>query len=488
MTYKFKINNDYLSENGHFDGVTGNKNVYLCDFEIVCDEEGAIWFAVFKKDEDIYILPIVGGRCSFPYELLENAGTVYLGCYAECNGEKRISTNWIPLKIDKGAYSEGTAPQPPREDLWETLLGNSVPIIGENGNWFTYDMAEETYVDTGLTSRGERGLKGDKGDKGDTGEQGIQGIQGLKGDKGDKGDTGEAGYAPQKGIDYFTAADIAEIAQNFEPTATKQDILESGENIKTINGESILGSGNLETAENLELIERIVVGYAVTQSKPTDGSWFTENDTYISQDLNDSNFTPISNTFYYHTGTTNYQYPGQGIYYYNGTDFLAYFTNTGTAREPVYEILTQAKGWAEGMYYSYMPVTTTTGASGNIGRREEPDGTPYSFKELVFDIQSGNSGQTGGICTYLSGFPFDKMIANYYSIKPNEIYRVSHNGKIWRVDFSQTNVNIYDTSQNPRGKLLGMGCYNGTPFTQFSFYWNISCRGGVIIDVYGIRE
>lgn len=57
-------------------------------------------------------------------------------------------------------------------------------------------------------AQGPQGLKGDKGEKGDTGEQGIQGIQGIQGEKGDKGDDG---YTPQKGVDYFTPEDIAEL-------------------------------------------------------------------------------------------------------------------------------------------------------------------------------------------------------------------------------------------------------------------------------------
>lgn len=224
MTYKFKIDNDYLAEEEYFDGVSGNKNIYLCEFDITCDESSAVWFAVFKKDEEIYIVPVNEGKCNIPYEVLENSGTVYLGCYAECAEESRISTNWIPLAVEEGAYSEGTAPQPPGEELWETLLKNSVPVIGENGNWFTYDMAEEGYVDTGFCARGEKGQKGDRG---------------------------AAGYTPQKGVDYFTQADIAEIAQNFEPTATKQDTLVSGTNIKTVNGASILGSGNLNVLDGV---------------------------------------------------------------------------------------------------------------------------------------------------------------------------------------------------------------------------------------------
>ena len=138
--------------------------------------------------------------------------------------------------------------------------------------------------------QGIPGEKGDKGDRGEQGEQGIQGIQGVqgipgeKGDKGDKGDQGERGLQGEKGEkgdkgDPFTYADftpeqIAELqkpatdaaetantaAQDAntaaeaaneavqgidEKIATKQDTLVSGENIKTINGMTVLGAGNI---------------------------------------------------------------------------------------------------------------------------------------------------------------------------------------------------------------------------------------------------
>lgn len=61
------------------------------------------------------------------------------------------------------------------------------PTIGDNGNWYLGN------TDTGKPSRGE---KGDKGDKGETGA------------KGEKGDT------PQKGTDYWTAADQQSIVDD----------------------------------------------------------------------------------------------------------------------------------------------------------------------------------------------------------------------------------------------------------------------------------
>lgn len=64
---------------------------------------------------------------------------------------------------------------------------------------------------------GAQGQQGEKGDKGDRGETGAQGEKGEKGDKGDTGEQGPQGAAgadgktPEKGTDYFTPADKAEL-------------------------------------------------------------------------------------------------------------------------------------------------------------------------------------------------------------------------------------------------------------------------------------
>ena len=61
---------------------------------------------------------------------------------------------------------------------------------------------------------GEQGPKGDKGDPGATGPQGPQGETGPAGATGATGATGPAGadgHTPVKGVDYWTAADKAEL-------------------------------------------------------------------------------------------------------------------------------------------------------------------------------------------------------------------------------------------------------------------------------------
>lgn len=145
-----------------------------------------------------------------------------------------------------------------------------------------------------------------KGDKGDTGEQGIQGEQGDKGDKGDKGEQGDEGFSPtavvSKSGDITTISitdkngtttaqvnDGTSFSGDYDdltnkptiPTAStatplmdgtasygsgtsyarsnhrhpkdtsKQDKLVNGTNIKTVNGNSLLGSGDITISGGL---------------------------------------------------------------------------------------------------------------------------------------------------------------------------------------------------------------------------------------------
>lgn len=110
-----------------------------------------------------------------------------------------------------------------------------------------------------------KGDKGDKGEKGEKGEQGPKGVDGtvsfdeltdeqrasLKGEKGDKGETGPVG--PKGGVNFYAELPDKPYINGVEVYGSKglwqfgiQHELKSGENIKTINGNSILGEGNIE--------------------------------------------------------------------------------------------------------------------------------------------------------------------------------------------------------------------------------------------------
>lgn len=60
---------------------------------------------------------------------------------------------------------------------------------------------------------GEKGEKGDPGEKGEKGDPGEKGETGARGAQGEKGEKGDPGVTPVKGKDYFTAAEVEEIAK-----------------------------------------------------------------------------------------------------------------------------------------------------------------------------------------------------------------------------------------------------------------------------------
>ena len=73
------------------------------------------------------------------------------------------------------------------------------------------ESAYEIAVRNGFKGTETEWLESLKGEKGDTGDQGLQGEPGKEGQPGKDGAPGADGYTPQKGVDYWTPADIAEI-------------------------------------------------------------------------------------------------------------------------------------------------------------------------------------------------------------------------------------------------------------------------------------
>lgn len=144
-----------------------------------------------------------------------------------------VTSVWVnngPLQGAKGEKGDkgdtgAVGPQGPQGETGpKGADGNNgtngiTPTIGANGNWYLGS------TDTTKPSRGAKGDKGDPGDKGETGDTGPQGPQGEKGDTGSTGPQGPkgaqgpqgapgptgpqgpAGHTPEKGTDYWTAAD-----------------------------------------------------------------------------------------------------------------------------------------------------------------------------------------------------------------------------------------------------------------------------------------
>lgn len=99
--------------------------------------------------------------------------------------------------------------------------------------------------------RGEKGEKGDRGEKGSKGDRGEQGFQGEKGEKGDRGEQGIQGERGERGLK-------GEKGEKGDPGERGADAVLP--NFKTINGQSLIGEGDISpvTEEVKEEIRRAV--------------------------------------------------------------------------------------------------------------------------------------------------------------------------------------------------------------------------------------
>ena len=88
-------------------------------------------------------------------------------------------------------------------------------------------MIKQVNVKGSKGDKGSPGIQGEKGEQGERGPQGEQGIQGIQGVKGDKGNDGVVQDVLVNGISTLNGTN-------------------SNINIKTINGQDITGTGNIE--------------------------------------------------------------------------------------------------------------------------------------------------------------------------------------------------------------------------------------------------
>ena len=173
-----------------------------------------------------------------------------------------------------------------------------------------------------ITSVGPQGPKGDKGDtgpqgpKGDKGDTGPQGPQGPKGDTGATGATGPQGPAGTTDYnDLENKPDLSVYATKTE-LDSKQDELESGINIKTINNESILGSGNIDIQGGGGSVEPIIVNYNEHISADTLAKILEQKTNVMLYDANTNSYYQLLRL----TQRSNYIKLEFGVFYRNPLD------------------------------------------------------------------------------------------------------------------------------------------------------------------------
>lgn len=217
---KFNIQNQTITRVDNFSVVGDSKNYLTASFSF-SDEWTGIITAVFDHGGHAYCVMLgEDNTCTVPWEVIKPP---YFTVSVFCGD--LITANVVSVAVEKSGYKEGKTPTPPTPDVYAQIL-NSVkaPYIGENGNWFVWDAESKAFVDTGVRAIGSEGPQGEKGEKGDTGAQ---------------GEAGADGYTPQKGVDYWTEEDKAEIKTYVDESMG--DIETALDNIIAIQSKLIYG-------------------------------------------------------------------------------------------------------------------------------------------------------------------------------------------------------------------------------------------------------
>ncbi len=121
--FKFVINGTTLSCLNDDSLTTGNVGTYKCSFIFADGLQGMTWFAAFKKNGRQRCAEIENGSCEIPQNMLDDSGTLYVGVFASMLNDpsqyKRLSTNFVMLKVNCGAYDDFLPGAP---SFWERTM------------------------------------------------------------------------------------------------------------------------------------------------------------------------------------------------------------------------------------------------------------------------------------------------------------------------------------------------------------------------------
>jgi hypothetical protein len=267
--HRIIINNDKLVNEREV-------NVSKCYFEF--DKEITDDFvkeAYFTFKGNTYKQLIQNNECSFPQEVLTDKGQIEIGVVAYK----------VENEIEIIRYN-------PRPAYFNTLLGSLKDDV-ENSEEITPTDKEQmeqainnglTEIDNALTDLQEKVDSGYfKGEKGDTGETGATGATGPAGQNGINGIDGKDGVIQYIAGDNITIENnviSAEVPTKTSDLTNDSNFLESTD-LKTINGNSLVGSGDITISGGSDLPIYLLVSdaqYISIVGTSSGFTGFTEND------------------------------------------------------------------------------------------------------------------------------------------------------------------------------------------------------------------
>ncbi len=157
MLLEFSVNRQIITRTDENKVVEKSKNYLYCKFNFSDEWEAIIKTAIFTsaKGETFNVI-LEEDACSIPFEVIE-----YPHFTVSVFGGDLITANKVVVSMIKSGYAEGKTPSKPTPDVYQQIL-NSVktPYIGDNGNWYIWDIENRVFVDSGYKAQGDTPKKG----------------------------------------------------------------------------------------------------------------------------------------------------------------------------------------------------------------------------------------------------------------------------------------------------------------------------------------
>lgn len=179
---------------------THNRNFIFARFTFTEVWNGLEKTAIFTKEglQTVYI-PIKDGMCKIPNSFMQSPGPIIVSVFA---GDLR-TVGTAKIEVVPSGYTDGEpeGPPDPPGSVFVRSPDGSVTLIRAAGGQLQYFSDDAWHDGHGKDGKdGEPGPQGEKGDKGEHGPQGEPGADGRD---------GADGYTPERGLDYWTDADVA---------------------------------------------------------------------------------------------------------------------------------------------------------------------------------------------------------------------------------------------------------------------------------------
>lgn len=260
-TIKLKVSNQCIVADRKY-LVSDTKEVYQCEFEF--DDEWTSYgkTATFRQNDSITEMVLVNNACVLPYESITQKGYMQIGVYGD-NSTKHYPTIWCePIFVYEGV-TEGEEHEDPTPDVYQQIISalnqkedksNKVTSLSSSSTDSQYPSAKVVYdeLDDKVDKIQGKGLS--QNDFTDNLKSKLDGIQNnaevnVQSDW-NQTDSSQDDFIKNKPSiptldNYYTKGETDSAISNHHDS-TKQNTLVSGTNIKTINNQSILGSGNIE--------------------------------------------------------------------------------------------------------------------------------------------------------------------------------------------------------------------------------------------------